>query len=75
MTQFSTVSLDKDGKPVETDIREIPQSAMMKCEHFIMSPVHYRADNTCRCNDITHTEMIGWGYQWGSVGRRWRAPR
>jgi hypothetical protein len=72
MTTFSKLTLDAKGNPVETDIREINQSDMMKCPHFIMTPEHYRSDGTCRCDDITHTEMAKWGYQWNSIRRQWR---
>ena len=64
MTQFSKLSLDKDGKPVETDIREISQAAMRACPHFIMVAEHYRDDQSCRCNDPTHKLMKTWGYEW-----------
>ena len=57
MTSFMKLILDKDGKPVETEVRNIPQSTMKNCPHFIMVAEHYRTDNTCRCNDATHTEM------------------
>lgn len=70
MTKFSTLSLDKDGKLVETNIREIPQAAMRKCDHFIIVADHYRADTTCRCDDPEHTEMGEWGYCWRDG--RWR---
>lgn len=60
MTRFSR--LLPDGS--ETDIRFIPQSAMLRCPHFIMAAEHYRLDNTCRCDDPSHTEMADWGYTW-----------
>jgi hypothetical protein len=63
MTRFSKLTL-VDGKPVETDIRDIPQSAVVNCPHCIMTGSHYRADNTCRCDDETHDEMLDWGYVW-----------
>ena len=75
MTQFSKLSPDKDGKPVETDIREMPQSAMQSCPHFIMAPEHYRnkrADYRCRCDDASHTQMESWGYTWDNTTKRWR---
>jgi len=68
MTRFSKLTL-VDGKPVETDIREIPQSAMVDCPHCIMVASHYRADNTCRCDDPEHDEMRNWGYEWS--GKQW----
>ncbi len=36
-----------------------------RCPSFIMVPEHYRADGSCRCDDITHVEMNEWGYTWG----------
>ena len=68
MTRFSKLSL-VDGKPVETDIRNINQQSMMKCPHFIMVAEHYRMDEVCRCDDSTHTEMLEWGYTWD--GGKW----
>ncbi len=50
-------------------IRVIPQAAFQACPHFILALEHYRADNTCRCNDPAHTEMGGWGYIWS--GEKW----
>ena len=72
MTRFSKLTLDPDGKPVETDIREIPQSAMLKCPHFIMVAEHYREDNTCKCDDPKETVMAEWGYHWD--GKLWVSP-
>ena len=69
MTRFS--KLHPDGS--ETDIRHIPQSAMKRCDHFIMTPEHYRADNSCRCNDPNHKEMQAWGYTWDANTKRWTA--
>ena len=60
MTMFDV--LQPDGSL--TNMRMLPQSAMMKCPHFIMVPEHYRADNSCRCNDPKHKEMKEWGYRW-----------
>lgn len=40
-----------------TKVRSIPQSKMMECPFFIMVPEHYReSDDSCRCDDPTHTE-------------------
>lgn len=44
-----------------------------KCPHFILAGDHYRQDGTCRCNDITHTEMDDWGYEWNSTAQLWEA--
>jgi hypothetical protein len=34
-----------------------------------MVPEHYRDDNSCRCDDESHTEMAEWGYKWN--GEQW----
>lgn len=47
-----------------SDVREIKQSDIAACPHFIFDATHYRDDGTCRCNDETHTEMSAWGYTW-----------
>lgn len=60
MTRFG--ELHPDGSI--TNERDIPQSAMLACPHVILVPEHYRADNSCRCNDSTHKEMLAWGYVW-----------
>lgn len=52
---------------VITQRRTIPQEALKMCEHMILAPEHYREDNTCRCDDPTHTEMRDWGYVWTGV--------
>ena len=64
MTRFSTLILDDNGNPIDTNIREISQDAMRACPHFIMVAEHYRADGSCRCNDAEHNEMLEWGYKW-----------
>ena len=56
MTMFGT--LHPDG--TLTNVRNLPQSAMLACPHFIMVAEHYRANNSCRCNDPKHTEMGEW---------------
>jgi hypothetical protein len=63
MTRFSKLEM-RDGKLVETNVREIKQSDIQRCPHFIMVAEHYRADGSCRCNDREHTEMKEWGYKW-----------
>ena len=72
MTRFSRLNVDKDGKLGETVVREIPQSAMLACPHYIMVPEHYRADGSCRCDDKDHQEMKEWGYVWN--GSSWISP-
>jgi len=46
------------GKIVETNVRFLRQSAMLKCPFTIMVPEHYREDETCKCNDSQHREMM-----------------
>ena len=60
MIKFRT--LNEDG--TTTHVRHFNQSAFLKCPHVIMMPDHYREDETCRCNDPDHTEMVDWGYRW-----------
>jgi hypothetical protein len=54
------------------DIRIIKMESIRACPHYIMTMEHYRADGSCRCNDQSHTEMEGWGYEW--VNGRWESP-
>lgn len=68
MTEFGT--LHPDG--TITDARTIQQSSLAACPHFILVPSHYRADETCRCDDPGATEMAEWGYEWD--GASWTAP-
>ena len=67
MVRFS--KLNPDG--TETNIRNINQSDLTKCPHYILMPEHYRQDGSCRCNDKTHTEMREWGYRWNNKINRW----
>ena len=60
MTDF--LELKPDGSV--THIRSLRQSSMIKCPYSIMMPEHYRADESCRCDDPTHNEMSEWGYVW-----------
>jgi len=46
------------------NVREIRQSDIAKCPHYIMVPEHYRYNGTCRCDDPEHSEMRDWGYKW-----------
>ena len=43
---------------------QMKQSDIMSCPHVIISPDHYRADGSCKCNDPAEQErMISeWGY-------------
>lgn len=70
MTKFGR--LDPDG--TYTEMRDIAQESMKKCPHFIMVPEHYRADETCRCDDPDHYEMLAWGYAWDVATEKWVAP-
>jgi hypothetical protein len=71
MTQFSKLTPDADGKPVETHIRVIKQSDMLRCPHVILMEAHYREDGSCRCDDVNHRIMHDWGYRWRDG--RWRS--
>lgn len=73
MTRFSKLIL-VDGKPVETDVREIKQSDMQKCPHFIMVAEHYNADGSCKCNEREHGIMEDWGYVWNADKHTWVSP-
>lgn len=64
MTRFSKLTQKPDGTVEETDVRFIPQSAMMRCPNFIIVPEHYRANHTCKCDDPNETVMKEWGYKW-----------
>lgn len=70
MTEFG--ELQPDGRL--TNVRTIPQSALLACPHFILMPEHYRGNDTCRCDDPLHAEMADWGYNWDSNTERWIAP-
>ncbi len=61
MTRFST--LHPDG--TETNVREIAQSDMLACPHFIIMAKHYREDGSCKCNDPEEQAMMirEWGYR------------
>jgi len=60
MTMFS--KMGPDGKL--TEIREIKQSDLRKCPHFILVASHYRGDGTCKCDDPEEREMMirDWDY-------------
>ena len=51
----------------------IKQSDIQRCPHYIMVPEHYRADETCRCDDPDHSEMVEWGYVWDTAAGLWIA--
>lgn len=69
MTTFSELKL-VDGEPVVTKTRTIKSSSLVKCPHSIWMPQHYDENESCRCDDVKHTEMLDWGYEWD--GDRWR---
>jgi len=50
---------------------EIKQVDIKRCPHLILVFEHYREDGSCRCDDITHTEMREWGYTWRFEYGRW----
>ena len=62
---FSTIN--EDG--TITDERTISRESMLACPHFIMVADHYREDESCRCDDPGHLEMIEWEYKWD--GAKW----
>ena len=64
---FST--LQNDG--VEVFNRKLKRESILACPFTIFVPEHYRDDESCRCNDPDHWEMVGWGYTWGLD--RWEA--
>lgn len=59
--------LHEDGTYAE--VATISSDDIRRCPHYIMVPVHYRADGTCRCDDPDATVMAEWGYKWN--GERW----
>lgn len=69
--EFGT--LQKNG--TLTNIRHIPNTSILTCPHVILVPSHYRPDNTCRCNDPTHHEMIPWGYRWSPTSLLWESKK
>ena len=59
----------------DAPIRMLKYEDIKACPHLIMVPEHYRADNTCRCNDPSHTEMRAWGYRWNANKRLWEGDK
>jgi hypothetical protein len=45
-------------------VRVIKQADLLKCPFAIIAPEHYRADGTCRCDDVEHQNFMkrNWGY-------------
>lgn len=68
MVRTSKLTLDADGKPVETDIREIFPH---RCPHYILVAEHYREDGICKCADPGALEMRAWGYKWSRKKGLW----
>jgi len=68
MVRFSRGEL-VDGRLRVVPVRTIKQSSIGNCPHFIFDPEHYRADESCRCDDPNHTDMAEWGYVWD--GKLW----
>lgn len=62
-------SMSKEG--VETDVKYIKRSDMLKCPHCIMMPEHYRNDGSCKCNDPLDEKMAEWGYSWNPSKKVW----
>lgn len=54
-----------------TGEREIRQTDVQACPHFILVPEHYREDGSCRCDDPEHAAMRELGYKWRDG--RWQA--
>lgn len=67
MTEFGT--LDPDG--TYTLGRLLSQSAILRCPNLIMLPSHYRADETCKCDDLFDRDMSSWGYRWDDATGLW----
>jgi hypothetical protein len=72
MTRFSTVTPDGRGGLVESNVRVLNQSDMVRCPHVIMMPDHYREDGTCKCNDPNEKVMREWGYRWDKKAKVWK---
>lgn len=60
MTDFGT--LGPDG--ALTHVRTLRQASLAACPFVIFDPTHYRADESCKCDDPTEqAKMIKeWGY-------------
>ena len=67
MTEFGV--LESDGS--YRHLRSIPQEKLFECPHLILVAEHYREDNSCRCDDPTHTIMAEWEYTWHVETNRW----
>lgn len=67
MVKFGT--LQPSGRL--TNVREIKQSDIARCPHYIFAPDHYRPDGTCKCNDKDDPQMRGYGYRWDRKKKQW----
>lgn len=48
----------KNGKALESEVREIKASDLAKCPFIIFVAEHYNADGSCKCHDAEHREMM-----------------
>jgi len=71
MTRFVKMALVGD-RLVEVEAREIPQSKLAQCPHYILAAIHYREDGSCKCDDPNETIMREWGYCWSKRTGRWQ---
>ena len=74
--QYET--LHPDG--TVTHVRTLRQSSLKACPFVIFDPSHYRADETCKCNDATEQVRMlrEWGYtraDFQRVGIKVLAPK
>lgn len=70
--QFITL-VQGPGGVVGASVHTLKQASVARCPHFILLPEHYRADESCYCDDPTHVEMKEWGYRWNKKTERWAA--
>lgn len=68
MTTFGT--LNPDG--TLSNVREIAQSDIARCPHYIFVADHYREDGSCKCDDPNETVMREWGYHWSEKAGVWK---
>ena len=53
--------------PQNLHVQILKESDRQRCPLAIPRVAHYRADGTCRCDDASHLEMIGWGFAWNGT--------
>jgi hypothetical protein len=60
MTIFAKLNIDG----TLTNVREIDQSDLMKCNFAILLSEHYREDGSCKCSNAEYRKMMiaEWGY-------------